>query len=102
MMASGWIGLGLGLLLAASGADAQQICVKVEALDDHLATAYGERQAWIGQMPANHTIVLYLSPNRHSWTMAVLLPDGTTACISAAGDAWAPTDEPPKKPEERS
>jgi hypothetical protein len=91
------------LLLLSSRAYAQEVvCVDIGNLSNHLATAYGERQAWVGQTPDGANMVLYLSPDLHSWTLAFLLPDGTTACISATGEAWAPTGEPSKKPEERS
>ncbi|MGP1395408.1 MAG: hypothetical protein ACTS3R_07840 [Inquilinaceae bacterium] len=86
--------LGVAFFMGASGADAlarTPVCAPHAAVTAELAARFGERPVGRGLEARGIVMELFVAADRGgtaTWTLVAVRPDGT-ACLVAAGEAWA-------------
>lgn len=72
---------------AVTPAAAQPQCAPVEEVLAGLATGYDESLIGRGFVANGTQMLLFTHPEGDTWTIIVLMPDGT-ACLAASGTGW--------------
>lgn len=87
--------LAIGIAAAAPPALAQIPCAEHELIVKSLDTRFGETRAARGLQSDQRLYEFWRSTETGSWTILMVMPDGTT-CIVVSGEAWLEDDiEPP-------
>jgi hypothetical protein len=87
--------LAIGIAAAAPPALAQMPCAKREMIVKTLDTRFGETRVARGLQSEKRLFEFWRSTESGSWTILMVMPDGT-ACVVVSGEAWLDDDvEPP-------
>ncbi|MEY4093467.1 MAG: hypothetical protein RLZZ53_666 [Acidobacteriota bacterium] len=76
----------LAMALAASPIE-RETCMPVEQLKESLAAEYGEELVEAGRINAGMVLLLFVSANGATWTIATLVTRGI-ACVNSTGTHW--------------
>ena len=68
---------------AAAAQSAQ--CVEAARIAPLLEQHYGETAAWVGLLPNSNMVEVYHNASSQSWTVAVVVPETSEACVIATG-----------------
>lgn len=84
--------LAAALALSSSAVAADLVCAQREALLGSLSKEFREAPKELGLANNGALVELLTSRDGSTWTMLMTRPDGT-ACVIAAGEAWAELPE---------